>query len=57
MTVMERSDKRVSYVPTPDEIREACERLRLKWSEIEERRRRRGNMEEVNDDIDSDLEP
>ncbi len=57
MKMIERSDKRVSYVPTPDEIREACERLRLKWSEIEERRRRRGNMEEVNDDIDSDLEP
>ena len=54
--MMKRSDKRVLYVPTPDEIRKACERLRLKWSEIDETRRRGGHFDEAKDADDVDLE-
>ena len=39
---------RAPYIPTPDEIRDACEQIRGKWSQDDERQR--GNGRFCNDD-------
>ncbi len=53
-------DKRVRYIPTPDDIRDACERIRGKWSQDDERKRVNGRFcddDEKLDDMESDAPP
>ncbi len=37
-------DGRAPYIPTPDEIHDACEQIRGKWSQAEERQRGNGHF-------------
>ncbi len=42
---MNQIDK-APYIPTPDEIRDACERIRVQWSHDKEEQRRYGHVDD-----------
>ena len=55
-----QDDKRVRYIPSPDEIRDACKRIRGERSQDDERQRVNGNFcddDEKLDDMESDATP
>ncbi len=55
---MKRANRK--YVPTLDEIRDACEQIRCGWSQLQEEQRRNVHFcddDENLDDMESDATP